>query len=222
MLASHMTDPTPIDAGRLNRFLDEYTVEILKKYFDSGEYTGGRFERFAGGGDRAESADRFTAEDIIAASFLGARFPGRASLEILEDRADEFSALLSQIPVDVDLWTAPDDAVGPESPAGQLWTAVAALPGSSAMAAGKLLARKRPRFIPVLDRVLKASLERRDEADWWLALRAVLSSKATLVGAITEIREQSGLEDISILRIMHVCIWMREFGRPESASDADS
>jgi hypothetical protein len=70
----------------------------------------------------------------------------------------------------VDLWKAPDDMVGPKSHAGQLWSSLAELPWVSPMATGKLLARKRPRLIPVLDRVLKASLERPNEGDWWLAL----------------------------------------------------
>jgi hypothetical protein len=50
----------------------------------------------------------------------------------------------------------------------------------------------------------------------------VLGAKPTLVNAITDVRDQSGIDDISVLRVLHVCIWMREMGRPESALDADT
>jgi hypothetical protein len=215
-----MTNITP---GNLSRYCDEYAAELLKKYFSSDDYTGGWFERFAGGGDRAETADRFTSDDIVAVSFLGVRIPGRAAIELLEERADEFNALLSDIPVDVDLWEVPEEMVGPESPAGQLWSRLAELPGVSMIAAGKLLARKRPRLIPVYDRIVKVALDRGDDDEWWLPFRAALSGKSGLVIALGRVRDQSGVgPEVSLLRVLYVSIWMREFGRPQSVPDSET
>ena len=217
-----MTDFTPIDPGELSRYLDEYAVELMKKYYSSPEYSGGWFERFGGGGDHPETAGQFTSDDIVAVSMVGTRIPGQAAIQILEYRAEELNALLAQIPVDVDLWEAPEEAIGPDSPAGRLWGHLAELPGMSRAAAGNLLARKRPRLIPVYNRVIRNSLGRKDDEDWWRALRAVLTSRPGLLTAMEPLRREAELEGISLLRVLYVCIWSRAYGRPESAPDAES
>jgi hypothetical protein len=218
-----MTQFAPIDAGLLNRFMDDYAVEVLREYFNSGKFTGGQFERFAGGGDNAETAGRFTTDDLVAVSFVGSRIPGRAAIEILLNRSEEFDALLAQIPVDVDLWDAPDEIVGPESAAHQLFTRLAELPGMSAMSAAKLLARKRPRLIPIYDRLHKATLERKQDDDWLLAMRAVFTAKPNFVKQLRELRDTSGVgSDISVLRVLYAAVWVRQFGRPEPIPEAES
>ncbi|MEA2685969.1 MAG: hypothetical protein QOE93_1164 [Actinomycetota bacterium] len=98
---------TPIDLGMLSRFLEPDAANLLDRYFNSGIYTGGQFERFAGGGDRPGVESRFTTDDIVAVSLLGVRIPGRAALELLEAQASELDALLIGIPGGVDLWQAP-------------------------------------------------------------------------------------------------------------------
>lgn len=217
-----MKDLTPIDAGKLNRYVDDYAVEIVAKYFKSGTYTGGWFDHYAGGGDRPETANRFEDDDIVAVSFLGARLPGRAAYAILEDRSEEFGDLLTQIPGDVDLWDAPDEMLGPDSPARQLLERLVELPGMTFIAATKLLARKRPRLLPAYDRVLKVTLDRGNDDDWWIPLKAALTTKSNFVKTLTKLREDSEVgTDISILRVLHAAIWMREVGRPEPAPDAD-
>lgn len=218
-----MTEPTPLDPGALNRYFDDFAYEVLQNYFNSGTYTGGRFERFAGGGDQPETADQFTSDDIVAVSFLGSRIPGRASLEILENGADDLSALLSQIPRDVDLWEAPEKAVGPGSPAAEVARHLGDLPGMSPMAAGNLLARKRPRLIPVYDRLVKVVLERPDLDSWWRSLRTLLAGRSPLVNLALETRQEANLgDDISVIRVFHVSMWMRELGRPDPVPAAES
>ncbi len=215
-----MTDFTPLDPGRLNRYLDEFAVEQLTTYFESGKYTGGHFERFGGGGDHPDTAGRFTSTDIVAASFLGVSVPGPTAIELLEDRYGEIGDLLTAIPRDVDLWEAPEDLVGPDSAAQQLWHLLSELPGIDGPGAGILLARKRPRLIPVYDRVIRVSLARDDVTDWWLALRAVLSKRPALVNAISAARDETELGDeVSIIRVLHVCTWMREYGKPDQSPD---
>jgi len=218
-----MTNFTPLDPGRISRYFDEFAVEQLKTYFNSGTFAGGQFERFAGGGDRAETANQFTCDDVVAVSFLGENLPGLVAIEILEDEYGEIGDLLSQIPVGVDLWDVPEETIGPDSPAWELERYLSELPGISPFGAGKLLARKRPRLIPAYEKAVRNSLERRDEDGWWLPLHDVLASRPPLVRAIAELREQTELgEDISLLRVIYVCIWMRAYGRPDVAPDAST
>jgi hypothetical protein len=216
-----MTEPKPIDVGMINRFIDEFAVEQVQTYFKSGNYTGSHFERFAGGGDSPETRDRFTSDDLVATSFVGVRVPGRAALEILVDHPDELNDLLSQIPVDVDLWEASDEVVGPKSAAEQLWARLAELPGMNRVSSGKLLARKRPRLIPVYDKVIWKALLRDEQDEWWGPLRDVLQKQSSILTGLTKVRTESRVgDDISLLRVLYVVLWMRSFGRPEPQPDA--
>jgi len=90
--------------------------------------------------------------------------------------------------------------------------------------AGNLLARKRPRLIPVYDRLVRVVLERKDLDNWWRPLRTALAKKpGALANAAAELRDHAKLgEEISLLRILHACMWMRELGKPEPVPDAES
>jgi hypothetical protein len=212
----------PITPSQLLRFLDNRSLDLLRDYFGSGRFTGGRFERFGGGGDRPEIADRFTSDDVVAVSLLSVRLPGRASLALLDQRPAEFNALLGEIPTELDLWDADEAVIAPGSAAGRLWSLLDGLPGVGWVTAGKLLARKRPRLIPVYDKVVKAALERPDGGHWWRPLRAVLRDSPDVVTRLEELRAWSGIgPDISLLRVLDVAIWMRLHGQPEPAPEAE-
>lgn len=217
------TEPVLIDPAVLMRYLGDGAVGRLDEYFHSGMYTGGQFERFAGGGDRPATVGAFTSDDIVAVSLLGVRIPGRAALQVLDVQTKELNALLGKIPARVDLWLAEEEIVGPDSAADQLWTRLVDLPGISWVTAGKLLARKRPRLVPVYDRVVRAALGRTHEDGWWRPLRAVLSENDELINKLTHLRERSALgDDVSLLRVLDVSIWMREYGQPEPVPDAET
>lgn len=221
-----MSSHHPIDPSTIRAYLGDDASDLLHEYFDPGfgssSFTGGRFERFAGGGDRSETVNVIDSNDIVAVSLLSVRIPGRAALEILDTRRDEFAQLLSAIPSDVDLWDAPADAVAPGSPADQLWRLLEQLPGSGWVTAGKLMARKRPRLIPVYDRVVKAALGRpARDGTWWQDLREVLCSDPSLVTRLSELRDAASLAEVSLLRVLDVAIWMKEHGRPEPTRDAE-
>jgi hypothetical protein len=50
-------------------------VDHLEAYFAPGAYTGQYFETFMGSGDRAETRDRITVEDLYAVEALNVRVP---------------------------------------------------------------------------------------------------------------------------------------------------
>src|SRR4051812_29996860 len=64
-----------IDPAELRRFVGDDAIGRLVEYFQSGRFTGGRFDRLAGGGDRPDVTDMFTSDDIVAVSLLGVRIP---------------------------------------------------------------------------------------------------------------------------------------------------
>lgn len=146
-----MTLPDAMTPGspRAERLLAAYFTERRKRDRQPA-FTGAMFERPGGGGDRAEVANRFTAEDIVAVSMLSVNVPPRAALRILGADAPVLSRLLAAIPADVDMVDADDLHLAANSPADELWHHLVGYADVGWVTAGKLLARKRPRLLPVL------------------------------------------------------------------------
>jgi hypothetical protein len=187
----------------LSLYLDD-ALPLLQRYYN--EYDGRYFERLGEGGSHPDIAHRFTADDLVAVSMLGVDIHPKAAIAILVDQADDLNGLLREIPNDVDLWEVTPDVVDDGSSAARLWDRLDGLHGVGWVIAGKLLARKRPRLIPVYDRVVRAAVGNPDH--WWLKLRLALQDE-TLRGRLDELRTDSKVgANISLLRILDVAIWM--------------
>lgn len=186
-------------------------VRYLQQYFhgNGDHYTGARFERLCHGGERAEIADVITAEDLVAVTLLSVRVPGSAALQILERRPEAFSRLLTQVPRDVDLVdAAPHDFASLTSPAYLLWKELKELHGIGWVTAGKLVARKRPRLIPVYDEIVRDEVGRPNE--FWASLQGALAADGqALHQKLLGIRKDAGVgDDVSALRVFDVVTWM--------------
>lgn len=212
--------------GSVWPFLDgDVAVDLVSEYFGTGDhrsapaaFSGAYFESFAGGGDAAGNRDRFTSDDLVAVTLLGVQVPGWAALRILDTDAAALNALLGEVPADMDLWDADPSLLEPGSPAFELWTAIEALPEIGWVTAGKLLARKRPRLVPVYDRVVKAALMP-NRKGFWLALRSELQDRS-IVDRLREIHTEAQLPDhVSLLRVLDVAIWMRNWGITQVDAD---
>ncbi|PKR41628.1 DUF6308 family protein [Streptomyces sp. EAG2] len=207
--------PLPF-AERLGFFVaDPQAVVDLRRYFGLGvppggmPFTGSRFEHLAGGGDRPEVADRFTAEDLVAVQTLSVTVPAPVALDILEGPLGaQLSGLLHAIPRDINMVDADVDVVTDGSPADQAWHLLRGQPDVGWVIAGKLLARKRPRLLPVYDRVVRCAVGR--PPSFWLALHAALREDgAVLHHQLLELRQVAGVpETVSALRICDVTVWM--------------
>lgn len=199
-------EPESTEASKL---LWRYFSE--RKHDGSPRFTGARFERLAGGGDRPETAYRVTADDLVAVSMLGVHVPGEAARAMLEDNALAIHALLSAIPPDLDLWDAEDDHIDSASPAWELWRQVRQHDDVGPTITSKLLARKRPRLVPVFDDVIEKA-SGLDIDDAWTGFREVLT-RERVQGLIAH-RTAAGLgPEISILRLLDVLIWMEHWER---------
>ncbi|MFF4504117.1 DUF6308 family protein [Streptomyces sp. NPDC001401] len=94
------------------------------------------------------------------------------------------------------------------SPAHTAWHLLRDQPGIGWVTAGKLLARKRPRLVPVYDQVVRCVLGH--PKSFWLDLHAALrSDKWALHHELTALRQAAELpETVSVLRICDVVLWM--------------
>lgn len=139
---------------------DAAALALLRRYygerFPAPPRTGGAtFDLWDSAGTRQADSDRFTADDLVAITFLSVDTPPAAARALLVERKDEFSALLVGIGPDRELADEdeplPDDWVG-----WQLLGELRSLPGVGPTTASKLLARKRPWLRPIWDSVVTA------------------------------------------------------------------
>jgi hypothetical protein len=187
-------------------------------------YSGSYFERLGGGGDRAEVAYQFTADDLIAVTMLSVRIERFHALHVLDYRAREFSRLLTLIPIGIALHDPEAEAlIASDGPATELWEAIRDIKPTSArdrigpIRAGKLLARKRPDLVPVYDDHVKQVLGRRHtDRSWWRDLRSQFIDDRDLVGRLQAVRAQAGANHMSLLRVFDVMCWM--FDREDEVS----
>ncbi len=209
----------PLEPAQLLAVVDDQaSVEDLRSYFGLGlvagsspPFTGGRFEALGEGGDRPGVADGITAEDLVAVQMLSVRVPAEVALELLEGQlGEEVAAELTEIPTDVDLGT-PDAArlLADGGPADRAWHLLDSEDEVSWTIAGKLLARKRPRLVPVYDRVVRCALGRPSDAWLWLNERFENDDRA-LPRQLTAVQAEAGVpEYVTPPRVLDVILWMR-------------
>jgi len=189
-------------------------AEMVRMYFEGQcegvpRYTGSLFNELAGGGDRPDVANRFTSDDIVAVSLLSVNVSARAAIQILGRGADLLASLLAEIPTDVDLADADEQLIGDRSPATHLWNELRGVAGNGPVITSKLLARKRPKLIPIRDKAVLQELGH-PGVGYWRDLRAALrENDGELAGRLAEIRDHAALgQEVSVIRIFDVLVWM--------------
>ncbi|MEU2169569.1 DUF6308 family protein [Micromonospora chersina] len=193
---------------------DSRSVPDLERYFGTvgnSSFTGGQFERLGGGGDRASVRDAITAEDLVAVELLSVRVPPRTALDLLQGAlGDAVTAELREIPTTIELGSAEaSPLIDRRGPADRAWRLLKNADGIGWVVAGKLLARKRPKLVPVYDEVVSCAF--RTRKGFWCWLHGMLTEEnKVLAERLTRLRRRAGLPDaISLLRVLDVVVWMR-------------
>lgn len=140
---------------------------------------------------------------------LSVTVPPRVALDLLEGPlGTQLSELLRDIPSDTDLSDADASVIADGSPAYRAWRLLEGQYKVGWAIAGKLLARKRPRLLPVYDRVVRCALGH--PPSFWTDLRTALREHgAALHHRLLGLRQNAGLpETVSALRVADVAVWM--------------
>jgi hypothetical protein len=171
-----------------------------------GPFTGGFFDDLGHRGDADPSPDRLTPADLLALEMLDSRIAPEHIPWLLED--PEIGALLERIPVDARIWD--DDPATLVEP-WRLWNLVRERHGLGDSTTCKLLARKRPHLVPVVDDVVTTALQptRASNAWVWRGLRERFTD-AALRDHLTDIAIEADGPDLPLLRVVDIAIRMHD------------
>lgn len=189
-------------------------VDHLTAYFTPGASTGQWFETFTGGGHRAETRDRITAEDLYAVEALSVQVPFPVGRDLIEGQLGrDVGSHLREIPTDVELGGhGGAELVTDNSHASQAWHLLNnrnEKTGIGWVIAGKILARKRPKLLPVYDTVVRCQFGAPQQV--WAKLHGRLAENdGALRTVLTAARTTAGVDDrVSVLRALDVILWRR-------------
>lgn len=197
---------------------DPRSLTDLKRYFEPERppsalptFTGSRFEELADGGDRSGAADAITTDDLVAVQMLSVRVPREVALDLLEGPlGHDVAEQLNQVSTTVDLGS--DEAatlLADDGPAARAWQLLEAPDDMGWVIAGKLLARKRPRLVPVYDGVVKCGLGAPSGAWLWLQ-RQFAENDGELPRRLRDLQTEAGLpRTVHPPRVLDVIFWMR-------------
>lgn len=174
----------------------------LESYFAGGEepFTGRWFDEFAAIGD----PNRFEASDVLAVEALKVEVPSDAAAALLITDSERFNALLRQIPREQNLWEVRRLDVNVGSPADDLHQALVGVRDIGWVVAGKLLAAKRPKLLPILDNEVNNYLKPPKELFW-----------VTMHDELSDVSRREAIADVcrvapahvSLLRRVDVALW---------------
>ena len=175
------------------------------RYFTG--FNGRHFERFSAMG--SADANRFAATDILAVEALSGKVPPNSAAKLIDTVAEDFTALLREIPDDKDLWEMEASDLGEGSPALTLYRRLKGLHGVGPVTATKLMASKRPRLMPVIDSLVTEVLQ--PPGGWfWVPMRNQLADP----GRRKKIAEvvSCAPDNVTLLRRIDVAVWMHAKG----------
>lgn len=192
---------------RLASCLDGHADGLVRAYFDpSNGFAAATFDTL---GDN--SPFRVTRDDLLALTCLDEHVPPAALRWFdSDDGRLKMTELLTPINPQVELGDAGDaDAL---AAAGDAWHFFVHgdLVGVGPVTASKVLARKRPALVPIVDRVVKTVVEDQT-SNYWSVFRALMIDPA-LRARLEEL--QSAVDDSQVkpLRVLDAAVWMRGSG----------
>ncbi|UIJ35314.1 DUF6308 family protein [Allobranchiibius sp. GilTou73] len=198
----HATDQGSVRQSALEIVSRPYAGALVAAYFDPDRgFAGDLFDGLDSEGLLADNpSDRFTVDDIAAASLLDVRFGPQAVRSLL--RCDSIHEALSAVSASARLWDATPAEL---AQADNLWGLLRAIPSVGRTRATKLMARKRPHLIPIVDSVIAKALHLENET--WSPLAFVLKEDQ-LRRDIDALRPEYVDSRISTLRLLDVLVWM--------------
>lgn len=209
---SEIQDLGAFYARQIRRLLDRPDVlRLVAEYLEpQGSYAARTFDEL-----QPNPVGAFCSEDFLAVSFLDTPIKA-ATYRQLAAAQPQINQLLAKIDAERPLWKLDDLTY---AAATDLWDALIVFDGIGPTRASKLMARKRPHLIPILDNRVRKFYEARTDPFWWPLSRAL--SDPELLERLLALRVQAGARNLSVLRILDIAIWMGERNPPGTVTTTD-
>lgn len=194
----------------INAYVDQNAARVrddLRRYYadpadPNDGFTGRHFDRLSAESDPT----RFTPHDVAGLATLGVELSGRAVSQLFFDNADDLHARLQRCPDPAAaLWEVDEAEISAGSELAGLYDALKQLDQVGYVRASKLLSSKRPRLVPIRDRVVESLLGAQES--WWGPMRSAFTSR-DLAGRLREIADGVVPDYVSELRLLDVALWM--------------
>lgn len=219
-----MVDMAPVTlTRRLDAAETDDAVYLLHRYYaglivgDCTGFEGGHWDTFDPSGTRASSPDEFTADDLLSASLLSADIPPRAVVRILRDSdlRSKLTTGLRHLNDDRDLASLTHDEIRRLEQTSALWGVLRKIGGLGPTRTSKLIARKRPRLIPIYDSVVGGAVYGSTTRGYWTRLHGALTADDhALHRHLVSLRNRAGLQQwVSPLRVFDVIAWLDASGK---------
>jgi hypothetical protein len=195
-----MSEVTSAVAERITRVIDPPARELVAAYYDpEGPFAAHTFEALG-----ENPRDAFAPDDLLALTLLDLALSPRAVRALLGPFGAQIAPLLHAVPDTCPLWEATDAEL---NAAAVVFQRLDGLPGVGSVKAGKLLARKRPALIPVIDKHVIATL-RAPKGEYWRTMRDALARDG-LSDVVDEALRGDVPASVPTLRLLDVAMWMR-------------
>lgn len=182
---------------------DEELADLVSNYLDTrGSFAAVSFDTVG-----LNDPWRIREDDVLAVSFLDAPIRASAYREIVR-RTPEIEGFLVRISPDLRLWEMKDSDPA-FAAASELWTLLKNIGGLGTTRVSKLLARKRPHLIPILD--LRVQEFFVDTESFWMPLAQALGD-SELRGRIRSLAPAYPETTLSTLRILDIAVWNHQRG----------
>ena len=191
---------------------DGLLVEYLRVYAEDCAYTGAFFHDLSFAGP--SHPDRIDIADVASLSLLSVTLNATMARQLIQRSTwtDELAKELALEP-DRDLGDLTEaEAARLESDDGlnHAWHRISGIHGIGPTRTSKLLARKRPRLIPIWDRVIDRTLGLEGTMSYWNAFHTALTIEGRALDMrLAQLGELAGISDrFSRIRTLDILAWM--------------
>jgi hypothetical protein len=152
-------------------------------------------------------SNEITLQDLYAITLLDVKVWPRGVRSLLYDAdvREEIGTLLEAVPVDEDIWEGTTD-FGRTAPAYLLWGRLQSFSGVAEVTASKILCRKRPRLLPIVDTVV-TEMVNAPRLTYWTFFRTYLADDDRRK-SVEQLRPKGLDRRVPTLRLLDVAIWM--------------
>lgn len=190
--------------GRIDAIINNDAAPDLVREFYRPEnsFAGESFELLGRGDD--DDVHKFVTADFFAITLMGVSVPPDSLRRILGADSERLNGMLQRVGDDVDLWDADDAKLGAAETL--FHELVEQYAGIKEVVAGKLLARKRPKLIPIVDDVVVKAIAAPPKK-YWVSYRSALQDSSRRQ-RVRDLRPEDLNPRIADLRILDTAVWM--------------